>query len=525
MDDFDAIIVGGGPTGLCQLHALRRLGLSVRLFEEGEGVGGTWFWNRYPGCRFDSESYTYGFSFSEELLQEWDWKEYYSGQPENERYYNYVADKFDLRRDIQLGTRVASAGWDSETNRWHVRTENGGRATAQFLILAVGILSARYIPDFAGLESFTGTWVHTGRWPKEGLDVAGKRVGVIGTGATGVQVIPQIAKDAGSLTVFQRTPNYCVPLRNSPIDPEAQRKIKSSYPEIFRICSETRSSFPHVPDPRSAFDVSPEERRAQYERLWLEPGFRKWLANFSDIMIPGKANEDYAEFVREKIRERIDDPAVAALLVPTDYPFGSKRIPCETGYYETFNRDNVRLIDVRSAPIERITPTGVKTSAAEYELDVIVFATGYDAVTGSMTAIDIRGENGESLKDHLTNGLGNYLGIFSAGFPNLFNVQIGAFNYIRGTELLVTWVSDAIHYLREHHFTRMAVKPEVEEAWAEEVAALASGILLSMSSSYFLGVNIPGKPRRFAFWPAPAPVQRAKRAEVAANGYEGCVLQ
>ena len=321
VEQFDAIIIGAGVTGLYQLYCLRQRGLSVRVFEDGGGVGGTWYWNRYPGCRFDSESYTYGYSFSEELLQEWDWKEHYSGQPENERYLNYVADKFDLRRDIQFNARVSSAVYDERENRWQVQTEDGRRARAQFLITAVGLLSAGYIPDFAGIDSFQGPWCHTGRWPKEGMDLAGKRVGVIGTGATAVQLITEIAKEVGHLTVFQRTANYCAPLRNGPIDDETQWQIKASYPEIFKKCSETPGSFVHQFDPRSALEVSPEERLAQYERLWAEPGFKKWLANFYDVMMPGEANEDYAEFVRNKIRERVKDPVVAEMLVPKNHMF------------------------------------------------------------------------------------------------------------------------------------------------------------------------------------------------------------
>ena len=481
---FDAIIIGAGVTGLYQLYRLRQLGLSVRVFEEGAGVGGTWYWNRYPGARFDSESYTYGYSFSEELLQEWDWKEHYSGQPENERYLNYVADKFDLRRDIQFDARVASAVYDEGQNRWQVETEDGRRAEAQFLIMAVGVLSARYIPDFAGIDSFKGDWCHTNRWPKEGMDLAGKRVGVIGTGATGVQLIPEIAKEVAHLTVFQRTANYCAPLRNGPIDPEWQREIKASYPEIFKRCSETPGAFMHEFDPRSALEVPEEERLAQYERLWAEPGFKKWLSNFQDIMMPGEANEDYAEFVRNKIRERVKDPVVAEMLVPKDHLFGSKRLPCETGYYDVYNQDNVLLVDVREAPIERITPKGIKTSDAEYELDVIIFATGYDAVTGSLTRIDIHGEGGQTIKDKYAEGPRTYMGLQTAGFPNLFTMPgAGAGNFTRGCEPLVEWVSDCIGYMRENEFTRISATPQAEEAWTKYVAEAGANLLRTKADS------------------------------------------
>jgi len=526
VEQYDVIIIGAGVTGLYQLHLLRQLGLSVRVFEDGGGVGGTWYWNRYPGCRFDSESYTYGYSFSEELLQEWDWKEHYSGQPENERYLNYVADKFDLRRDIQLDARVASAVYDELENRWQVHIEDGRRAKAQFLITAVGVLSARYIPDFEGIDQFKGAWCHTARWPKEGMDLAGKRVGVIGTGATAVQLIPEIAKEVAHLTVFQRTANYCVPLRNSLIDPDWQREIKASYPEIFKICMETPGAFIHQFDPRSALEVPKEERLEQYEKLWAEPGFKKWLANFQDIMIPGKANEDYAEFVRNKIRERVKDPVVAEMLVPKDHPFGSKRLPCETGYYDAYNRDNVLLVDVRDAPIERLTPKGIKTSDAEYELDVIIFATGYDAVTGSLTRIDIHGEGGRTLKDKYAEGPRNYMGIQSAGFPNLFTMPgAGAGNFTRGCEPLVEWVTDCIGYMRENEFKRISASPQAEEAWTKYVAEASANLLRTKANSWFVGANIPGKARVLLGSPDSAPVMRTKRAEAAAHGYDGFLLQ
>jgi cation diffusion facilitator CzcD-associated flavoprotein CzcO len=526
VEQFDAIIIGAGVTGLYALYRLRELGLAVQAFEDGGGVGGTWYWNRYPGCRFDSESYTYGYSFSEELLQEWDWKELYSGQPENERYLNYVADKFDLRRHIRFKSRVVSAVFDEDENLWQVELEDGHRARGQFLITAIGILSAGYIPDFEGIDSFKGDWCHTGRWPAEGMDLAGKRVGVIGTGATGVQLITEIAKEVGHLTVFQRTANYCAPLRNRPIDPETQRKIKANYPVIFKKCNETAGSFMHDFDRRSALSVSPEERLEQYERLWTEPGFKKWLSNFYDVMMPGEANEDYAEFVRNKIRERVKDPVVAEKLVPKDHMFGSKRLPCESGYYEVYNQDNVLLVDVREAPIERLTPNGLKTTDAEYELDVIIFATGYDAVTGSLNKIDIHGEGGQTLKDKFAEGPRTYMGISSAGFPNLFTINAASVgNFVRACEPLVDWVSEAICYVRENGFTRISATPEVEEEWTAHVSEAGAKILRTQADSWFVGANIPGKARVLLTSPDTAPVMRAKRAEVAANGYEGFLLQ
>ena len=524
--EFDAIVVGAGVTGLYSLYCLRQLGFSVQSLEGGSGVGGTWYWNRYPGARFDSESYTYGYSFSKELLQEWDWKELYSGQPENERYLNYVADKFDLRRHIRLNSRVASAVFDDSNNCWEVEVEDGYRARAQFLITAVGILSAYYVPDFEGIDSFEGQWCHTGRWPKEGMDLAGKRVGVIGTGATGVQLITEIAKEVGHLTVFQRTANYCAPLRNRFIDDETQREIKASYPEIFEKCLETPGSFMHQFDPRSALEVSSEERIQQYESLWAEPGFKKWLSNFYDVMMPGEANEDYAEFVRNKIRERVHDPEVAEKLVPKDHMFGSKRLPCESGYYEVYNQDNVLLVDVREAPIQRITPKGLETADASYEFDVLIFATGYDAVTGSLNRMNIQGLGGETLKDKFANGPRTYMGISSSGFPNLFTVNAASVgNFVRAAEPLVDWVTECIRNVRDRGHTRICATPDAEEEWVQHVAEGGANILRTQANSWFVGANIPGKARVLLTAPDSAPAMRAKRAEVASNGYEGFAIE
>ena len=526
IEQSDAIIIGAGVTGLYQLYCLRQLGMSVRVFEDGDGVGGTWYWNRYPGARFDSESYSYGYSFSKELLQEWDWKELYSGQPENERYLNYVADKFDLRPDIRFNSRVVSCTFEEDRNTWLVEMQDGHQARAPFLITAVGLLSAFYLPDFEGLNTFQGAWCHTGRWPREGMDLAGKRVGVVGTGATAVQLITEIAKDVGHLTVFQRTPNFCAPLRNGPITDEMQRDIKANYAEIFRQCSITPGSFVHQFDPRSALDVAPEERLEQYERLWQEPGFAKWLSNYYDVMLPGEANEDYAAFFRDKIRGRVHDPEVAEMLVPKDHMFGSKRLPCESGYYEVYNQDNVLLVDVKKAPIQRITPTGLQTADAEYELDVIIFATGYDAVTGSLNRIDIRGMGGETLKDKFANGPRTYMGIQSAGFPNMFTINAASVgNFVRAAEPLVEWVTECIRYVRANEYVRISPTLEAEDEWVNHVNEAGSKILRTQANSWFVGANIPGKARALLTSPDTAPVMRAKRADVAAKGYEGFWLE
>jgi cation diffusion facilitator CzcD-associated flavoprotein CzcO len=525
--EYDAIVIGAGVAGLYQLYRLRQAGLSVRLYEDGSGVGGTWYWNRYPGCRFDSESESYGYSWSPELLQEWDWKEHYSGQPENERYLNFVADKFALRKDIQFNSRVTSAIYDERANRWDIQLENGERARAQFLITATGLLSARYTPPFEGIDTFQGESFHTSRWPKEAVDFKGKRVAVIGTGATGVQLIPEIAKEVGHLTVFQRTPNYCAPCRNSLVSPETQREWKANYDQIHKRIRETTAAFIHDFDRRKTLEVPKEERLAFYEELWTQPGFKKWLSNFYDIMIDPAANEDFAEFVRNKIRQRVKDPIVAEKLIPRDHPFGSKRIPLETGYYDAYNRDNVLLVDVREAPIERITAKGVKTTEKEYEFDVIIYATGFDAVTGSLTRMDIRGLDGQTIKDKWANGPRTLLGIQTAGFPNLFIAINNSFcNYTVCAESMVEWITNCIGYIRDRGYKRIDATPQAESAWVEYINKAGTGSIFTQAkSAWFMGTNIPGKTRAILLNPIPAPAYRAKCNEAAANGYRDFVVE
>lgn len=526
IEQFDAIVIGAGVAGLYQLYRLRELGLSVRCYDDASGVGGTWYWNRYPGCRFDSESETYGYSWSKELLQEWDWKEHFSGQPENEKYLNYVADKFNLRPNIQLNSRVKSAVYDEQANRWDVTLESGQHARAQFLVAAVGILTARYTPPFPGIDSFKGESYHTSRWPKEKVNFTGKRVACIGTGATAVQLIPLVAKECAHLTVFQRTANYCAPLRNGQVSPETQAQWKATYAEIHKKCRETATGFTHDFDSRKAMSVSKEERLAQYEKLWVQPGFSKWLANFRDIMTSREANEDFAEFVRNKIRTRVKDPAVAEKLVPKDHPFGAKRIPLETEYYEAYNRDNVLLVDIKETPIEAITPKGIKTSEKEYEFDIIIYATGFDAFTGALAQIDIRGENGQTLKDKWADGPRTYLQITTANFPNLFLAISTAFgNYPVCAEMIVEWITDCIRHIREKGYSRIVPTPQAEEAWVEHAAQLAEGSLFAAGNSWFVGANIPGKKRVFLLYANTVPAYRKRCAEAAAKGYEGFQLQ
>src|ERR1700704_2875691 len=392
--DYEAIIVGAGMSGLYQLYRLRELGMTVRVLEAGTDVGGTWYWNRYPGARFDSESYSYGYSFSKELLGEWDWSEHFAGQRETLRYLNLVADKFDLHRDIQFRSRVAAAIYDEQTRSWNVTLAEDSRFRTRFLITAIGPLSTPTMPRIEGVDTFQGQSFHTARWPHEPVDFTGQRVAVIGTGATGVQTIQTIAKSVGHLTVFQRTPNWCAPLHNSKIDAEMQREIKSGYPEMFKRCQETFACFLHTPDPRGTFEVSDEEREAFFEKLYAERGFGIWQGNFRDILVDRNANAVIGDFVARKIRQRVKDPKVAEKLIPRNHGFGTRRLPLETFYYEVYNRDNVELVDITETPIERITPDGIKTNAGQYEFDIIIYATGFDAITGSFDRIHIPGVGG-----------------------------------------------------------------------------------------------------------------------------------
>src|SRR3954454_22021046 len=417
--DFDAIIIGAGVSGLYQLYKLRELGINTRVFEAGTGVGGTWYWNRYPGARFDSESWSYGYSFSPELLEEWNWGEHFAPQPETERYLNYVADKFDLRRDIQFNSRVAAAHYEEDTRSWKLTLEDGRHYGTRFLITAIGVLSAPTMPTIPGVDTFGGQSCHTHYWPKEPVSFEGKRVAVIGTGATAVQATQEIAKTVGDLTVFQRTPNWCAPLHNAKIGEDEMRRIRASYPEIFARCNESPGCFIHKPDRRRTHEVSPEEREAFWEKLYAEPGFGIWQGNFRDILTDRGANALISDFIARKIRQRVKDPAAAEKLIPQNHGFGTRRLPLETHYYEVYNQCNVKLVDINETPIERITPVGIKTSDAEDEFDKIICATGFDAITGAFDGIDIGGVGGRRLKDAWNAGPQPYLGVLVEGFPNM----------------------------------------------------------------------------------------------------------
>jgi cation diffusion facilitator CzcD-associated flavoprotein CzcO len=528
--DYDAIVIGAGMSGLYQLYRLRELGLRVRVFEAGTGVGGTWYWNRYPGARFDSESYSYGYSFSKELLEEWNWSEHFAGQPETLRYINLVADKFALRRDIQFRSRVTAAIYQGDRRSWDVGLDDGSRFRARFLITAIGPLSAPTLPRIEGVDSFQGQSFHTARWPHEPVDFGGKRVAVIGTGATGVQTIQTIAKDVGHLTVFQRTPNWCAPLHNSRIDAETQKKIKAGYPEIFRRCQETFACFVHTPDKRGTFEISDEEREAFFEKLYAEPGFGIWQGNFRDILTDRKANAAISDFVARKIRQRVKDPKVAGKLIPKNHGFGTRRVPLETRYYEVYNQDNVELVDITETPIERITPKGIKTSNGEHEFDIIIYATGFDAVTGSFDRIDFRGVDGVRLKDKWKNGPQTYLGVLVDGFPNmlmLMGPHTALGNIPRSIEYNVDWVTCLLRFSREQNLTRIEATAAGVTSWTDHVKALGVGLLSNEVNSWMTGYNsnVDGKQTRIvARYSGSAPAYRATCDEVAAKRYQELAL-
>ncbi len=527
--DYDAIIIGAGISGLYQLLRLRELGLRVRVFETGTGVGGTWYWNRYPGARFDSESYSYGYSFSAELLAEWNWSERFSPQPETLRYLNHVADKFDLRRDISFRSRVIAAHYRDAAG-WEVTLEDGSRHGARFLITAIGPLSAPTMPRIDGVETFRGKSFHTARWPHEEVRFEGKRVAVIGTGATGVQTIQEVAKTAGHLTVFQRTPNWCAPLHNGKISAEEMAKIRADYPDIFRRCQETFACFLHTPDRRRTFDVTEEEREAFWEKLYGSPGFGMWQGNFGDILTDRAANAAVSAFVAKKIRQRVKDPETAERLIPRNHGFGTRRVPLETKYYEVYNQPNVRLVDLNETPIERITPRGIETSDTEYEFDIIIYATGFDAITGSFDRIDIRGVGGRRLKERWANGPETYLGVMVDGFPNMFMVvgpHTALGNIPRSIEYNVDWVSGVIRAMREQGLTLAEAPPEAVAAWTDHVRSLGEGLLSNEINSWMTGVNknVEGKQTRIiARYSGSAPAYRARCEEAAANGYRELVL-
>ena len=528
--ELDALVIGAGFAGLYQLLCLRdRLGLSVQALEAGGGVGGTWYWNRYPGARCDSESHVYWYTFSPELMREWEWSERYPGQAEILRYLNFVADRFDLKRDIRFNTRVVAASYDEEANRWQVRTEGGETYVVKFLITAVGCLSTANLPDIPGLNDFAGDWYHTGQWPHDGVDFSRKRVGMIGTGSTGIQAAPVIAASAKQLTVFQRTANYSVPARNAPLTAEFRPYIKKHASDIRAFTHETLNGMAFRIEERLAVDTAPEERETIYEAAW-ERGGLQFRAVFQDMLVDKKANDTAADFIKRKIRSIVKDPATAAILSDIDHPYAAKRPPIDTNYFETYNRPNVTLVDLRAAPIERISPAGVCTTETEYPLDIIVFATGFDAMTGPMLRMNIRGRGGVALEDAWEAGPRTYLGLQVAGFPNLFTITGPGSpsvlcNMPVAIEQHADWITDCIEHMQAKGMECIEARPDSMDQWVAEVNEVAGKTVFPLAKhSWYLGANIPGKPRVFMPYAGGMLRYRQICADVAARGYEGFQL-
>ena len=508
---FDAVVLGAGVSGLYQLKRILDLGAKVVALEADEDLGGTWYRNRYPGARFDSESYTYGYSFSREVLDEWHWTERFSPQPENLRYLNFVADKFDLRRHIRFNARVEEMRWDEVNARWTLRLQTGEDITTRFVVTCIGVLARPTLPKFEGMDDFKGDAFHTYWWPSTPVPLEGRRVGVIGAGATAIQVISEIADKVGSLTVFQRRPNWSTPLHNSPISSEEMAAIRRRYDDIFARCAESPGGFEHSPDRRGFWSLSKEEREAFWNHLYEQPGFAMLNANFVEIFMDEKANAEVSAFVANKIRQRVKDPRTAEKLIPKDHGFGMQRLPLETNYFEAFNRDNVRLVDITETPILRVTPEGIQTTAEHFDLDLIIYATGFDAITGGFDQIEIYGRDGVRLRDKWRDGPATYLGVLTHGFPNLLMVAgpqsvSGSSNFPRAIETGVDWVTRLLAHARDRHVSRLEAREAAERAWGETVRRAQHRMLLQNSQGWFTGYNSnvsgheAGKPRYLAYW-------------------------
>jgi len=527
----DAIIIGAGVTGIYQLKRLRDLGLNAIVLEASASLGGTWYNNRYPGARFDSESVSYGYSFSREVLDEWHWKERFSGQPENLRYLNFVADKFDLRRHMTFGFRVAGAAFDEATNLWTVTGENGRKLQCRYLVLALGLLSVPTQPRLEGLDRFKGRMFHTYAWPHEPVDLAGKRVAVVGTGATGIQVISAIAKEVGELTVFQRRPNWAAPLGNGPISEAEMGELRGRYDEIFEVCDRSMGGFVHESPPESFYERTPEERRAFWDSLYDQPGFGIWMGNYREIFTDEEANAELSAYIAERIRRRVNDPKIAEKLIPKDHGFGVQRVPLESKYYEVYNQPNVRLVDLSETPIQRVTETGMETAEESFEFDVIVFATGFDAILGGFDRLDIRGADGRQLREEWRDGPNTYLGMLANGFPNLLiatgpQSASASANYPRGIELMVEWCTGLIQYAEEHGVRRFEATAEAQADWSEHVKSMYSIVLMRKAKSWFTGYNsnIEGREHgktRYLVYNGGQPRYRRRITRVADAGYAG----
>ena len=527
---YDVVVVGAGFAGMYMLHKLRGLGLSVRVYEQGGDVGGTWYWNRYPGARCDVESMQYSYSFSDELQQEWDWSERYAPQPEILKYANHVADRFNLRSDIQLNTRVDRAVFDESASTWQVTTSERKTVRAKFVVLATGCLSNARMPDIKGLSEFKGKVYHTGHWPHEPVDFTGQRVAVIGTGSSGIQSVPVIAEQASQLTVFQRTPNFSIPARNAALTAEEREAFRAKYPEIRRFAREEARNgiYTEMPD-RGALDDGDNERRSKYEARWAHGGLT-FMSVYNNLAIDKAANDTAANFVRGKIAEIVKDPDTARMLQPNNHPIGSKRICIDTDYFAAFNRPDVKLVDIRSSPIEQILPNAVRAGGKDYEVDALVLATGFDAMTGSVAKIDIRGRDGQALNQKWAEGPKTYLGLMSAGFPNLFIITGPGSpsvlsNMIVSIEQHVDWIGDCIAYMRDRGLTTMEAKKDAEENWVAHVNEVAHTTLYPQANSWYMGANIPGKPQIFMPYIGGVGVYRQICNDVAAKGYEGFAME
>jgi cation diffusion facilitator CzcD-associated flavoprotein CzcO len=529
-EKLDAVVVGAGFAGLYTLYKLRAKGLSVRVFDAAAEIGGTWYWNRYPGARCDVESLDYSYSFDKELEQEWEWTERYAGQPEILSYLNHVADRHDLRKDVVLGTRVTQAHFDEDTSRWDIRTDRGHEVSAQFCIMAVGSLSVPKFPEVPGLEKFRGPWYHTGLWPEDPVDFSTHRVAVIGSGSSGIQITPLLAEQARELTVFQRTPHYSLAGFNAPLDRQRAAEVKANYGEFRELAKQSIFGITVEPPTRSALEVDDDERRAFYQQRWERGHLNGFVQSFTDLIFNEESNETACEFIREKVRDRVEDPETARKLEPRGYPFSTKRPCLDHGYYETFNRDNVHLVDLREEKLLEITETGVRTSAGDYEFDSLVLATGFDAMTGALLRIDIRGKEGLSLQEKWQDGPETYLGLAVTGFPNLFTIAGPGSpsvlsNMVVSIEHHVEWISDLIDHMAGHDRSVVEAVDTAAKEWTDHVREISEMTLFPRADSYYLGANVPGKPRVFMPYAGGVPAYREKCQQVVANGYEGFVLQ
>ena len=521
--DVDVLVIGAGILGLYQLYRAREDGFSVQLVEAGDGLGGTWFWNRYPGARFDSESYTYAFLFSKELFEEWEWQEHFAAQPETERYLNYAVDKFDLRKHIRFGTRVTSAVWDESAGLWTVHASDGAQTRARFVVAALGILSLPVYPEVPGRADFRGEAYHTGLWPKEPVTFEGKRVAVVGTGASGVQIIPEIVALVDDLTVYQRTPNWCTPLNNRPVTAEEQAALKVGFEQMKEILATSPSGFLHVSSGRKTFDHTKAERWAFYEKVWASPGFSKLTTNYIDMMTNPAANAEWCEFIAEKIRGIVKDPAVADKLIPKDHGYAGKRPPYVTNYFEAYNRPNISLVDLTETPIAGVTETGIETTAGHQEHDMIIWATGFDFGTGSLMKLGARGRGGLPLAEYWADGPATFLGLMCQNFPNFFfpgGPHGAAGNNPRYGGDQSDFIADALVYMREHGYSTIEVPAASEEAWTSMVDAGAQTASFT-ESSYFYGTNVPGKARRYLINPMGRPKLLEMMKDAVASEYQG----